>query len=75
MRIFQKYGAAILALFLTLGLASAGLAYEREVLRQFKEKTLMAPEFTLKDMTSKKTYSLKDYRDKMWVILETGSST
>lgn len=70
----RRFAAALLALPLLMALATAGSAYKREELRQFKEKTLMAPEFTLKDFNGK-TYSLKDYRDKMWVVLETGSST
>lgn len=68
----------LFTLLLVLGIlvSSINLAqsYTREELNKYKDNTLMAPEFTLKDLDGK-GYSLKDYRGKMYVVIQTGSST
>lgn len=74
MRLSRRFAAGLLALPLVLAFATPGTAYKRQELRKYKEKNLTATDFTLKDLKGK-TYSLKDYRDRMWVVLETGSST
>lgn len=68
----------LFTLLLVVGLLISSInlaqAYTREELNKYKDNSLMAPEFTLKDLDGK-DYSLKDYREKMYVVLQTGSST
>lgn len=66
--------ALVLTLFFMSSFAVAGSTYSREELDQYQEKTLMAPDFSLKSLDGK-TYSLSDYRGKKIVVIETGSST
>lgn len=63
--------------FIALGVlawAVPGQAYTRKELAKYEQKAMTAPEWTLKGMDGK-TYSLKDYRGKMYVAIQTGSST
>lgn len=46
----------------------------QKVLRQYKQKTVIAPDFTVKDLEGK-SVTLSDFRGKMYVVIETGSST
>lgn len=57
-----------------LAWAVPGQAYTRQELAKYEEKAMMAPEWTLKGLDGK-TYSLKDYQGKMYVAIQTGSST
>lgn len=73
MKIVRGFVAAGLAAGLVLALATPALPYTREELRQYNEKTLMAQDFTLKDLDGN-THNLNRYRG-MYVAIETGSST
>lgn len=42
--------------------------------QNYKEKNLIAPNFSLKALDGK-TYNLSDYRGKQIVVIQTGSST
>lgn len=72
-RLKRFLGLSLVALGV-LAWAAPGHAYKREELAKYEEKAMMAPEWTLKGMDGK-TYSLKDYRGKMYVAIQTGSST
>jgi hypothetical protein len=62
-----------LALMLLVVFSMPALALTGKELGMHKEKTIMAPDFTLKDLEGK-THKLSDYRGKI-IVLETGSST
>ncbi len=59
--------------FLLILWAVAVQPYSRGELRQYKEKAITPPNFTLQD-TKGNTHTLNDYRGK-YVAIETGSST
>ena len=62
-----------LALMLLVAFSIPALALNPKELGMHKEKEIMAPDFTLKDIEGN-THKLSDYRGKI-VVLEHGSST
>ncbi len=46
----------------------------QKLMGQYKTKTIIAPDFTVKNLEGK-SITLSDYRGKMYVVIETGSST
>jgi hypothetical protein len=62
-----------LALMLLVVFSMPALALTGKELGMYKEKAIIAPDFTLKDLEGK-THKLSDYRGNI-IVLETGSST
>lgn len=73
MRRQQTVSRLFLTMLAMIALPASIFAYTSAELRQYKEKELIAPDFTLKGLDGK-TYKLSDYRKKI-VVMEAGSST
>ena len=63
-----------LAIIMVVSFSVSVFSFSRDELGKYKEKTLIAPDFTAQS-TEGKTYKLSDYRGKGIIVLETGSST
>ena len=63
-----------LAISLVLFLSTPLFSYSRDEMNNYKDKELMAPDFSLRGLDGS-THTLSDFRGKKVVVIQTGSST
>jgi cytochrome oxidase Cu insertion factor (SCO1/SenC/PrrC family) len=73
MKAYKTIFTLSLAVLMTVSFSLTVYALSRDELGKYKEKAIMAPDFTLKDLKGK-THKLSDYKGKI-VVIQTGSST
>lgn len=74
MKVYKTFLTLLFTMLLMVSFSAAVLSLTRDELGKYKEEVIMAPDFALKAVDGK-VYKLGDFRDKKFVVIQTGSST